>query len=147
MVIYIWSDRWRTVNFLQKLIAVPKIILSEYFKTTFKQNLTCMTKSQQQLSFVHFVVNDPVYTTDCNIFFFHLGYVAHDACLVTRQTDEVTEDISDSNTVLAASPFDRTAFILDGTGKRTILGGLWSFYISFITKRNHIFCKCLYFVH
>ena len=29
----------------QKLIAVPKIILSQDIKTTFKQNLTCMKKA------------------------------------------------------------------------------------------------------
>ena len=44
----------------QKLIAVPKIILSQDLKTTFKQNLTCMKKTQYQLSFVHFEVDDPV---------------------------------------------------------------------------------------
>ena len=44
----------------QKLIAVPKIILSQDLKTTFKQNLTCMKKTQYQFSFVHFVVDDPV---------------------------------------------------------------------------------------
>ena len=63
MVIYVWSYRGRTVIFLQKLIAVPKIILSLDFKTTLKQNLTCMTKTQQQFSFVHFVVDDPVLHT------------------------------------------------------------------------------------
>ena len=44
----------------QKLIAVPKIILSQDLKTTFKQDLTCITKTQYQFSFVHFVVDDPV---------------------------------------------------------------------------------------
>ena len=45
-----------------KLVAVPKIILSQDLKTTFKQNLTCMEKTQYQFSFVHFVVDDPVLT-------------------------------------------------------------------------------------
>ena len=47
----------------QKLIAVPKIILSQDLKTTFKQNLTCMKKTQYMLSFIHFVVDDPVACT------------------------------------------------------------------------------------
>jgi hypothetical protein len=45
MVIYILSNRGRSVKFLQKLSAGPKIILSQDFKTTFKQNLTCITKT------------------------------------------------------------------------------------------------------
>ena len=51
----------------QKLIAVPKIILSQDIKTTFKQNLTCMKKTQYQFSFVHFVVDDPVQFLSNNI--------------------------------------------------------------------------------
>ena len=47
----------------QKLIAVPKIILSQDLKTTFKQNLTCMKKTQYMFSFIHFVVDDPVACT------------------------------------------------------------------------------------
>ena len=39
---------------------MPKIILSQDLKTTFKQDLICMKKTQYQFSFVHFAVDDPV---------------------------------------------------------------------------------------
>ena len=38
-----------------------KSILSQDLKTTFKQYLTCMKKTQYQFSFVHFVLDDPVH--------------------------------------------------------------------------------------
>ena len=40
------GDRGRTVKISQKLIAVPKIILSQNFTTTFKQNRICMKKTR-----------------------------------------------------------------------------------------------------
>ena len=41
-VIYIWSNRGRTVSISQKLVVMPKNIQSQDSKTTFKQNLTCI---------------------------------------------------------------------------------------------------------
>ena len=41
-VMYIWSNRGRTLSILQKLVEMPKIIQSQDSKTTFKQNLTCI---------------------------------------------------------------------------------------------------------
>ena len=41
-VMYIWSNRGRTVSISQKLVVMPKIIQSQDSKTTFKQNLTCI---------------------------------------------------------------------------------------------------------
>ena len=47
----------------QKLGVVLEMSLSQDFKTTIKQNLTCMKKTQYMLSFIHFVVDDPVACT------------------------------------------------------------------------------------
>ena len=40
-MIYIWSNRGRTVCISWKQVAVAKFPASQNFKTTFKQNLTC----------------------------------------------------------------------------------------------------------
>ena len=39
-VVYIWSNRGRTVSFSQKLVVLPKIPQSQDSQTTFKTNLT-----------------------------------------------------------------------------------------------------------
>ena len=41
-VVYIWSNRGRTVSISQKLVVMPKNIQSQDSQTTFKPNLTCI---------------------------------------------------------------------------------------------------------
>ena len=41
-VTYIWSNRGRYVSISWKLVVIPKIPQSQDFRTTFKQNLTCI---------------------------------------------------------------------------------------------------------
>ena len=53
-VIYIWSNRGCTVNISQKLAAMPENIQFQNSKTTFKQNLTCISIKG------NFIVRHPV---------------------------------------------------------------------------------------
>ena len=59
-VIYIWSNRGRTVSISQELVVMSKNIQSQNSKTTFKQNLNAHFYLSDSIYNIHFAMVDPV---------------------------------------------------------------------------------------